>query len=78
MWLAGQHGGAKLLFATGRLTSEMVIKVVKMGIPILISRSGTTEMGLGVARRCGVTLIRRARHRHFLVFHGAARIDFAA
>lgn len=76
MWLAGDAGSDKLLYTTGRLTSEMVIKVVEMGIPVLISRSGTTEMGLAVARRCNVTLIGRARNERFLVFNGAERIDF--
>lgn len=78
MWLRGERGADKLFYTTGRLTSEMVIKVVEMGIPVLISRSGTTEMGLRVARQCGVTLIGRARHEKFLVFNGGERIDFAA
>ena len=47
-----------------------------MGIPVLISRSGTTEMGLDVAQRCGVTLIGRAKHDRFLVFNGGERIEF--
>ena len=62
----------------GRLNSEMVIKAVEMGIPVLISRSGTTEMGLDVARRCGATLIGRARNERFLVFNGGERIDFGS
>jgi FdhD protein len=76
MWLNGESGANRILYTTGRLTSEMVIKVVEMGIPVLISRSGTTEMGLVVARQCGVTLIGRARNERFLVFHGAERLDF--
>ena len=78
MWMEHAGGNDKLFYTTGRLTSEMVIKVVEMGIPILISRSGTTEMGLEVARQCGVTLIGRARNERFLVFNGAERIDFNA
>ncbi len=78
MWLEGSSGEDKLFYTTGRLTSEMVIKTVQMGIPVLISRSGTTEMGLAVARRCGVTLIGRARNDRFLVFNTAERIDFSA
>lgn len=78
MWMEGQAGGDKLFYTTGRLTSEMVIKVVEMGIPVLVSRSGTTEMGLDVARRCGVTLIGRARNQRFLVFNRPDRIDFSA
>ena len=54
----------------------MVIKGAEMGIPVLISRSGTTEMGLDVARHCGVTLVGRAKHDRFLVFNGAERIEF--
>jgi FdhD protein len=54
----------------------MDIKAVEMGIPVLISRSGTTEMGLDVARHCGVTLIGRAKNERFLVFNGDERIDF--
>lgn len=77
MWMEGESGADKLFYTTGRLTSEMVIKVVEMGIPILVSRSGTTEMGLDVARRCGVTLIGRAKNERFQVFNGAERIDFA-
>lgn len=76
MWLANTPGADKLFYTTGRLTSEMVIKTVQMGIPVLVSRSGTTEMGLAVARRCGVTLIGRARNDRFLVFSGAERIRF--
>ena len=76
MWMEHAAGADKVFYTTGRLTSEMVIKVVEMGIPILISRSGTTEMGLEVARRCGVTLIGRARNERFLVFNGAERMDF--
>ena len=76
MWMDGHLGHDKLFYTTGRLTSEMVIKVVEMGIPVLISRSGTTEMGLDVARQCGVTLIGRAKNERFIVFNGAERIAF--
>jgi FdhD protein len=78
MWIDRVAGAGKVFYTTGRLTSEMVIKVVEMGVPVLISRSGTTEMGLEVARQCGVTLIGRARNERFLVFNGAERIDFSA
>jgi FdhD protein len=77
MWMDGESGGDKLFYSTGRLTSEMVIKGVEMGIPVLISRSGTTEMGLEIARRFGVTLIGRAKNERFLVFNGSERIAFA-
>ncbi len=78
MWLEGMEGGDKIFYTTGRLTSEMVIKVAQMGVPLLLSRSGLTLMGLEIARRVGVTLIARARGRHFLVYHGADRLDFDA
>ncbi|MEO0496689.1 MAG: formate dehydrogenase accessory sulfurtransferase FdhD [Pseudomonadota bacterium] len=61
----------KLLYTTGRLTSEMVIKTVMMGIPILVSRSGFTASGVELARKAGLTLIGRARgERHLVMAHG--------
>lgn len=74
MWLERITGEDKAFYTTGRLTSEMVIKVVQMGIPILISRSGITKMGYDLAAQAGVTLIARAKGRHFIVYHGADRI----
>ncbi|WP_028117060.1 formate dehydrogenase accessory sulfurtransferase FdhD [Ferrimonas senticii] len=76
MWLEGLDGGDKVFYTTGRLTSEMVIKVAKMGIPVLLSRSGITEMGLNLAKQLGITTIARAKGRHFLVYHGAETIEF--
>jgi FdhD protein len=78
MWLNDTHGHDKLFYTTGRLTSEMVIKVAQMGIPILLSRSGVTEMGQALAKKIGVTLIARAKGRHFLIYHGADLIEFDA
>jgi FdhD protein len=78
MWLGNTQGADKVFYTTGRLTSEMVIKVAQMGIPVLLSRSGITQMGLDIARQVGVTLIARAKGRHFLVFNGAERIVFDA
>ena len=78
MWLHDTPGHDKLFYTTGRLTSEMVIKVAQMGVPVLLSRSGITQMGLELARRVGVTLIARAKGRHFLVYHGAEQIAFDA
>ncbi|HEY5718109.1 MAG TPA: formate dehydrogenase accessory sulfurtransferase FdhD [Motiliproteus sp.] len=74
MLLHGIDGSELIFYTTGRLTSEMVIKVTQMGIPTLLSRSGLTEMGLGLARKVGLTLIGRAKGRHFLVFNNAERI----
>jgi FdhD protein len=51
-----------------------VIKVAQMGIPVLLSRSGITHMGLDLARQIGVTMIARAKGRHFLVFNGGDRL----
>ncbi len=78
MWLNAIGGDDKVFYTTGRLTSEMVIKVAQMGIPVLLSRSGITHMGLTLARRVGVTLISRAKGRHFLIYNGADRINFDA
>jgi FdhD protein len=78
MWLNDLPGADKLFYTTGRLTSEMVIKVAQMGIPVLLSRSGITRMGLDIAQKVGVTLIARAKGRHFLVYHGREFIEFDA
>lgn len=76
MWLEDIEGEDKVFYTTGRLTSEMVIKVAQMGVPVLLSRSGVTQMGLDLARKVGVTMIARAKGHHFLVFNGAERIEF--
>jgi FdhD protein len=69
-------GGDKIFYTTGRLTSEMVIKTVRMGIPILVSRSGFTAWGVELARKAGLTLIGRARGKRFVALSGAERIVF--
>jgi len=66
----------KIFYTTGRLTSEMVIKTVRMGIPILVSRSGFTAWGVELARQAGLTLVGRARGQRFLALSGAERIVF--
>ena len=76
MWLDGMPGEDKVFYTTGRLTSEMAIKVAQMRIPVLLSRSGITQMGLDIARQVGVTMIARAKGRHFLIFNGADNIEF--
>ena len=73
MWLDRLEGADKIFYTTGRLTSEMVIKAARMGIPFLVSRSGLTQMAWEIARRVGLTLIGRARNRHYLVYTGAGR-----
>ncbi len=76
MWLEGVKGNDKLFYTTGRLTSEMIIKIAQMGIPALLSRSGITRMGLKLAQDLGVTMLSRARGKHFLIFNGAENIEF--
>jgi FdhD protein len=66
----------KIFYTTGRLTSEMVIKTVRMGIPILISRSGFTAWGVELARKANLTLIGRARGKRFVALAGESRIVF--
>jgi FdhD protein len=76
MWLDGVDGADKVFYTTGRLTSEMVIKGAQMGIPFLLSRSGTTQMGQMVAGQVGMTLLTRCSGRHFLVLAGHERLVF--
>ncbi len=68
----------KIFYTTGRLTSEMVIKTVKMRIPVLVSRSGFTAWGVDLARKAGLTLIGRARGKRFVALAGAQRLVFDA
>ncbi len=76
MWLENISGSDKLFYTTGRLTSEMVIKVAQMEIPALLSRSGITQMGLKIAQDVGVTMFSRAKGKHFLIYNGAEHIEF--
>lgn len=78
LWLEAVSGADKLFYTTGRLTSEMVIKVAQMRIPALLSRSGITQMGLELARDMNITLLARARNKHFLIYHGRENIEFDA
>ncbi len=74
-----QHAVApanKIFYTTGRLTSEMVIKTVRMGIPVLISRSGFTAWGVELAKKAGLTLIGRARGKRFIVLAGEERLIY--
>ncbi|MEY3552364.1 MAG: hypothetical protein RL735_712 [Pseudomonadota bacterium] len=66
----------KIFYTTGRLTSEMVIKTVRMGIPILVSRSGFTAWGVELARQVGLTLVGRAKGKRFVALAGQERIVF--
>jgi FdhD protein len=78
MFRHGLGPEGKIFYTTGRLTSEMVIKTVQMGIPILISRSGFTAWGVELARRANLTLIGRAKGKRFLALAGTERIVFDA
>ncbi len=78
MFLNSIPPDGKLFYTTGRLTSEMVIKTVQMGIPVLISRSGFTAWGVELAREAGLTLIGRARGKRFLALAGEDRIVYDA
>jgi FdhD protein len=77
-WMFRNHVSPddKIFYTTGRLTSEMVIKTVRMGIPILVSRSGFTAWGVELARKAGLTLIGRARGKRFIALSGEDRIVF--
>ena len=74
MLTEGIKGDDKILYTTGRLTSEMVIKCAHMGIPVLASRSGFTAWGVDIAREVGLTLIGRMRGRRFTCLSGEDRL----
>ncbi|MBK9364674.1 MAG: formate dehydrogenase accessory sulfurtransferase FdhD [Rubrivivax sp.] len=75
MWMHGIGGADKTFYTTGRLTSEMVTKAAQMGIPIVVSRNGVTQMGHAFASRLGMTLFGRAANRHFICYTGFERFD---
>jgi FdhD protein len=74
MWLSGLSGGGRILYTTGRLTSEIIMKTAQLEIPVLLSRSGVTHMGLELAQDLGITMIARAKGRKFLVYSGRENI----
>jgi len=77
MWTnpqVGATGADKVFYTTGRLTSEMVIKSAQMGVPIVVSRSGITQMGLDVAQQLGLCAIGRATNKRFLCYSAAHRL----
>ncbi|MGE5766281.1 MAG: formate dehydrogenase accessory sulfurtransferase FdhD [Bacteroidota bacterium] len=76
MLLHGIAPDDKIFYTTGRLTSEMVIKTVQMGIPILVSRSGFTAWGVALAKQANLTLVGRAKGRRFVALAGEGRIVF--
>jgi FdhD protein len=71
----GVGGGDKVLFTTGRLTGEMVIKAAQSGVPIVLSRNGVSTMGYDLARKFGMALIGRAVNRRFHCYTGSERLD---
>jgi FdhD protein len=75
MILHGIGGGDKVLFTTGRLTGEMVIKAAQNGVPIVVSRNGVSTMGYDLARKFGMALIGRAVNRRFHCYTGSERLD---
>lgn len=76
MWLqdAAMATGNKVFYTTGRLTSEMIIKSAQMGVPVVVSRSGITQMGQEIAARLGLCAIGRATHKRFLCYAGRERL----
>ena len=78
MWLQHWGGENKIFYTTGRLNAEIVMKIVHMGIPILLSRSGVTYHGIKLAQQHGVTLIAHAKEQHFLIFNGNTNVIFDA
>lgn len=78
MVMEGAEAADKILYTTGRLTSEMVIKTALMGIPVLASRSGFTAWGVEIARQVGLTLIGRMRGQRFICLSGEDRLIWDA
>lgn len=78
MMLEGESADDKIMYTTGRLTSEMVIKTAMMGIPTLASRSGFTAWGVEIARQVGLTLIGRMRGKRFICLSGEERLEWDA
>jgi FdhD protein len=74
MFQTGTSGADKVLYTTGRLTSEMVIKCALMGIPALVSRSGFTAWGVDIANQVGLTLIGRLKGKRFVCLSGENRL----
>ena len=78
MWLQATPGADKVFYTTGRLTSEIVMKTAHMGIPVLLSRSGVTQMGVELAADLNILMIARARGRGFLVYNLPERVVYDA
>jgi FdhD protein len=77
MWLQQpeMHSADKVFYTTGRLTSEMVMKSAQMGVPVVVSRSGITQMGHDIAQRLDLCAIGRATNKHFLCYTAQHRLQ---
>jgi FdhD protein len=76
MWIHGVAANADSIFyTTGRLTSEMVMKSAQMGVAVVVSRSGITQMGHDVAARLHLCTIGRATNKHFLCYTARERLQ---
>ena len=76
MWLNELNGNDIIFYTTGRLTSEIIMKAKHMGIPIIISRSGVTNMGVELAKDLNITMIARSKQRSFLIYNNKKNIIF--
>ena len=76
MWNEGVPGEDKILYMTGRVTAEIVMKAAQMRIPVLLSRSGITQMALELAEDLGIIIVGRARRTRFLIFNGEGNVFF--
>jgi FdhD protein len=75
MWMHGvASDAASIFYTTGRLTSEMVMKSAQMGVPVVVSRSGITQMGYDLAQRLQLCTIGRATNKHFLCYTASERL----
>ena len=76
MWINNISGNNIIFYTTGRLTSEIIMKSKHMGIPIIISRSGVTNMGIELAKDLNITMIARSKQRSFLIYNNKENIIF--
>ena len=76
MWINNMSGNNIIFYTTGRLTSEIIMKSKHMGIPIIISRSGVTNMGIELAKDLNITMIARSKQRSFLIYNNKENIIF--
>jgi FdhD protein len=75
LWMNPPASAGLVFYTTGRLTSEMVIKSAQMGVPVVVSRSGITQMGHQIAQQVGVCAIGRATNKRFVCYASAHRLQ---